>query len=53
MIMATEIGKEVDVNDLNVELHDGCKIANLRSGRLKPISIPLVASIYNFGQTGR
>ncbi len=38
----------VDVDDLIVDLHDGCKTANLRSGPLKPISIPLVAS--NFSQ---
>ena len=38
----------VDMDDLIVDLHDGCKTANLRSGPLKLISIPLVAS--NFSQ---
>ena len=40
-------GSCVDINSLIVDLFNGCQTANLRSGPLKPLLIPLIASNYN------
>ena len=46
-------GNSVDINDLVVDLYNGCKTANLRSGPLKPLSIPLIASNYDLKKEER
>lgn len=43
----------VDINDLIVDLYNGCKTANLKSGSTKPVSIPLIATNYNIQQDAR
>ncbi len=50
---ATSKGSSVDINSLIVDLFNGCQTANLRSGPLKPLSIPLVASNYNLKKEER
>ncbi len=50
---ATSKGGSVDINSLIVDLYNGCKTANLRSGPLKPISLPLIASNYNLDKEER
>ncbi len=50
---ATSKGSSVDINSLIVDLFNGCLTANLRSGPLKPLSIPLVASNYNLKKEER
>ena len=40
----------LDVNDLIVDLYNGCKTANLRKGSLVPHSVPIVAT--NFSLIG-
>ena len=37
-------GSALDINDLIVDLYNGCKIANLRKNSLKPNSIPIIAT---------
>lgn len=37
----------LDVNDLIVDLYNGCKTANLRKGSLVPHSVPIVATNFN------
>ena len=37
----------LDVNDLIVDLCNGCKTANLRKGSLQPHSIPIITSNIN------
>ena len=46
-------GSSLDINDLIVDMYNGCKTANLRKGSLKPFSIPIVATNYNLKQHQR
>ena len=40
----TKSGSSLDVNDLIVDLYNGCKTANLRRGSMVPHSIPIIAT---------
>ena len=44
------VGSALDINDLIVDLYNGCKTANLRKGSLVPNSIPMIAT--NFSLNG-
>lgn len=46
-------GNSVDINDLIVDLYNGCKTANLRSGPLKQLSVPLIATNFNLKKEER
>jgi len=39
----------LDVNDLIIDLYNGCKTANLRKGSLVPQSVPIVATNFSLG----
>ena len=40
----TKSGSSLDVNDLIVDLYNGCKTAKLRKGSLVPHSVPIIAT---------
>ena len=46
-------GSAMDLNDLIVDLFNGCKTANLRKGSQEPHSIPLVATNFNIDSDQR
>ena len=46
-------GSSLDINDLIVDLYNGCKTANLRKGSLKPHSTPIVATNFNLDSDQR
>ena len=43
----------LDVNDLIVDLYNGCKTANLQKGSLVPHSVPIVATNFNLNNDQR
>ena len=43
----------MDLNDLIVDLFNGCKTVNLQKGSLEPYSIPLVATNFNIDSDQR
>ena len=43
----------LDINDLIVDLFNGCKTANLRMGSLVPHSVPLMATNFNLSNDQR
>ena len=45
--MAKSVSSSLDINDLIVDLYNGCKTANLRKGSSEPQSIPIIATNFN------